>query len=315
MSLQNRLRRGVHWLCYRSGVSVYRAKRQGFTRVIKFHGVDGHDYRTEILEAQLRYLSKHFSIVSLAAIIKQLREQNRSNSNDIALTFDDGLRNHYTNVYPILKRLNIPATFYVCPGLIESRQWLWNQEARERLQALPPERRAGLCRELRAPSHDIEQVVAWMKRLPAQSRRSAEDAIREATAEFKPDALQLDRYAMMSWKELCSMDPSVVMIGSHTVTHPILTTLSSDDLSYELGESRKWLEEKLKRRVEHFCYPNGFFDEAVLAAVRQYYSSAVSSAAGKVEAGDDLHRLKRINTARQLPLFAWRLHRVGTDAL
>jgi len=302
-------------LYYQSGVSAYRAKRQGFTRVIKFHGVDGHDYPSEILEAQLRYLSKHFTIVPLAAIIKQLREQNRSSSNDIALTFDDGLRNHYTNVYPILKRLNIPAIFYVCPGLIENRQWLWNQEVRERLQALLPERRAGVCRELRAPAHDVEQVVAWMKKLPLQSRKSAEDAIRAATAEFNPDARQLERYAIMSWKELCSIDPSIVMIGSHTVTHPILTTLSADDLSYEIGESRKWLEEKLKRPVEHFCYPNGVFDAAVLASVRKSYSSAVSSVMGKVGGGDDLHRLKRINTARQLPLLAWRLHRLGTDAL
>jgi peptidoglycan/xylan/chitin deacetylase (PgdA/CDA1 family) len=309
MSWANKTRRAVHWLCYFSGASVFQARRQVGMRVIKFHGVDGEEYRTEVFEAQLEFLKRHFSIVRLESIVKRAADENGSTCNDIALTFDDGLRNHYTIVYPILQRLKIPATFFVCPGLIDSGRWLWNHEARERLRILRAERRAALARELQASASGVEELVTWMKTLPVDARNSVEEAIRRATPEYEPTARQRSQYDVMSWKELSSIDSSLVTIGSHTVTHPILTTLTAGELSYEICESRRWLEEKLKRPIEHFCYPNGAFNEAVLTCVRNCYRSAVNSVAGKVTPGEDLHSLRRINTARQLPLLAWRLHR------
>jgi peptidoglycan/xylan/chitin deacetylase (PgdA/CDA1 family) len=34
---------------------------------------------------------------------------------ELALTFDDGLRNQFELAYPALRRLGTPATFFVCP--------------------------------------------------------------------------------------------------------------------------------------------------------------------------------------------------------
>jgi peptidoglycan/xylan/chitin deacetylase (PgdA/CDA1 family) len=277
-------------------------------RIIQFHGVGGDDYPAEIFQGQLKYLKKHLSIIPLESMVEKVADENSLACNDIALTFDDGLRNHYTIVYPILNRLGVPATFFVCPGLIETRQWLWNHEARERLRLLACEERAVLCRELRAPGSDVEEIVAWMKTLASSPRRCAEEAIRGMTSDFKPTAEDQERYGMMTWEELSSMDPALVSFGSHTVTHPILTTLSPMDLSYEIRESRRWLEERLQRPVRHFCYPNGAYDPAVLRCVSQCYEVAVTSQKGDLRLGDDLHSLRRVPTTRQLPSLAWRLH-------
>jgi peptidoglycan/xylan/chitin deacetylase (PgdA/CDA1 family) len=273
-------------------------------RIIKLHGIGGHDYPAEVFEAQLKYLRKHLSIIPLESIVEKVANENRSACNDIALTFDDGLRNHYTIVYPILKRLDIPATFYVCPGLIESGQWLWNLEARERLRLLASEHRAALCRELQAPGSAVEEIVAWMKTLASSPRKSAEEAIRGMTPDFKPTAEEQEQYGVMTWEELSAMDPALVSIGSHTVSHPILTTLNPVDLSHEVRDSRRWLEKRLQRPVKHFCYPNGAYNAAVLRCVRQCYGVAVASQKGDVQLGDDVHSLRRI----PMPSRAWRLH-------
>jgi peptidoglycan/xylan/chitin deacetylase (PgdA/CDA1 family) len=283
-------------------------------RIIMFHGVGGDDYPAAVFEAQLKYLAKHFSIVPLESILKKVTAPNSVPRHEVALTFDDGLRNHYTVVYPILQRLGIPATFFVCPGLIDIGCWIWNHEARERLQSLPPERQAALCRKLRAPVSGVEGIVEWMKSLAPNLRKPVEGAIRAITPDFKPSARQRDQYDVMTWKEIASIDPTLVTIGSHTVNHPILTGLSPDDLSYEIRESRRWLEERLQRLVEHFCYPDGAYNAAVLTCVRECYRSAVTSIPGSVEVGNDVHSLGRINTARQLPLLAWHMHRLAALA-
>jgi peptidoglycan/xylan/chitin deacetylase (PgdA/CDA1 family) len=285
------IRRTIHWLSYISGASIFRARLQAAMRIITFHGVGGNDYPAEVFEAQMKYLKQHFSIVPLDSIVQKVSGQNSSTRNSTALTFDDGLRNNYTVVYPILQRLDIPATFFVCPGLIESGQWLWNHEARERLQSLSTQQRVVLCREVEAPSSHVEEVVEWMKTLVSKARASVEGAIREMTLAFAPTTRQRDQYDVMSWEEVSSIDPRLVTIASHTVSHPILTSLSPVELAYEIRESRRWLEDRLGRPVEHFCYPNGAVNALVRKCVRECYRSAVTSVPGKVEVGDDVYSL------------------------
>jgi peptidoglycan/xylan/chitin deacetylase (PgdA/CDA1 family) len=60
-----------------------------------------------------------------------------------------------------------------------------------------------------------------------------------------------------------------VLIGSHTVTHPMLTRLNEIDAKRELMESRKTLEHMLERRVTVFSFPYGDFDNHLLEWSRE----------------------------------------------
>lgn len=303
------LARGAHRLSYRSGLSAVRARLQGGTRILMFHGVDGEEYSAESFEAQLRYLRRHFSIVPISALLDRSPGQNEASSRRVVLTFDDGLHNHHSIVYPILHRMRVPATFYVCPGLIEKSQWLWNHEARERLKSLASPQRIELAKALGAPSVTIEGIVAWMKLLQPAVRAKAEETIRAASSRFEPTALQHLRFDIMSWEEIFSLDPEIVTVGSHTVNHPILTAVDQDTAAWEILESGRWLEETLKRPIEHFCYPNGENDRSTEDHVRRRYRTAVTTKPGVLDPNHDPHRLLRIPTADTLHLFAWRLHR------
>src|SRR5262249_9606948 len=129
MSAVATLRRSLHRLSHVSGASAVKARMGGGLRILMFHGIDD-EHPPDLLEAQLRYLARHFTIVPLGAVAAWLESPRAGPSNPLALTFDDGLRNQCTQAYPVLRRLGLPATFYVCPGLIEEGRWLWNHEAR-----------------------------------------------------------------------------------------------------------------------------------------------------------------------------------------
>lgn len=278
-------------------------------RVLKFHGVGGDDYPAPSLEAHLRYLTRHFTIVPLAWIVKRVAARNHAAAGEMALTFDDGLRNNYTVAYPILRRLGLPATFFACPGLIESGRWLWNHEARVRLQMLSDEDRADLGRRLEAPERDVQGLITWMKTLRPRPREQAEETIRSATPHFRPTPEQQERFDPLTWDDLAAMSPDLICLGAHTMTHPTLRRLGSDELRWEVRESRQSLEDKLGRRVEDFCYPFGHWNEAVVDSVRPWYRSAVTSDPGRVEPSADVYRLRRISATPFLPRLTWRLHR------
>ncbi len=298
-----------HSLSFRSGISAVIARRQACARILMYHGFTPEN--ASGLSAQLRYLAKNFRVVPLKTVVDRLAKNGTLGANEIVLTFDDGLRNNFTVVYPILRQLQIPAAFFVCAGLIGSRGWLWNHEMRCRLQSLTGAELTELRSTLLAPDASVEGIVEWMKKLKSLQRERVEQLIRSATADFQPTSAQSEAYDMMDWPELLALDPALITIGSHTLTHPILTTLTAGEIEFELRESRRCLEQKLGRAVEFFCYPNGSYDARVYQAVKSNYRAAITTETGVVSREEpiDLHRLPRIPSTENPALMAWRLHR------
>jgi poly-beta-1,6-N-acetyl-D-glucosamine N-deacetylase len=73
----------------------------------------------------------------------------------------------------------------------------------------------------------------------------------------------------LTWEELKIMaaDP-LVTIASHSVSHPPdLRTLSDAELTAEVVESKRRLEEQLGIPMRYFSYPTGYYDERVAQAV------------------------------------------------
>jgi peptidoglycan/xylan/chitin deacetylase (PgdA/CDA1 family) len=62
-------------------------------------------------------------------------------------------------------------------------------------------------------------------------------------------------------------------IGSHTVTHPDLTTLGSKKLKAELANSKAWLENNGLGPIYDFACPYGEYNNTTIAAIKQYYLS------------------------------------------
>jgi hypothetical protein len=57
-------------------------------------------------------------------------------------------------------------------------------------------------------------------------------------------------------------------IGSHTVSHPVLTKLPDGDVDREMGNSRRKLEDLLGVAVTSFCYPQGRFSRRIVRRAR-----------------------------------------------
>lgn len=209
--------------------------------------------------------------------------------------------------YPLLRRLGLKATFFVCPGLIDRGRWLWNHEVRQRLRRVTP---AGLTRIAEAAGCEPgdEAIVERMKRLPWERRRTLENRIEELTATFHPTPEDHEAYDLATWKMLRSLDPQVVEIGSHTMTHAILPTLDNEQIAYETNESRRTLEERLDRPVSAFAFPNGDLDARSFALVERAYACAVTVENGPVGPGSSPHRLSRINVPWDRLRFALTLH-------
>jgi len=271
------------------------------------HEVGNRRYPLDVFEGQLRYLTRHFTISSFPEVLAGLRNDTIA-GDEVVLTFDDGLESHATCVYPVLERLRMPATFFVCPGLIERGEGIWTLETRARLAGLPPDTFLRWIRANGLPDRaGIDGVLDWMKRLPRARRQEVTASAQRLAGPVHDDGRRLPLTRLMSWEQLRCLDPSLVTIGSHSSTHSILTLLEPAELELEIREAQELLVQHLGREARVFCYPEGAHDARVAEVARLHYEAAVTTDEGFAQPGDNLYTLRRIPVAQSLPLFAWRL--------
>ncbi|HEV7716524.1 MAG TPA: polysaccharide deacetylase family protein, partial [Steroidobacteraceae bacterium] len=93
-------------------------------------------------------------------------------------------------------------------------------------------------------------------------------------------------------------------IGSHTLSHPILSRCDPARQKLEIEESLRLLRTQLGRDITSFAYPNGRLcdiDSNSIDLVRAAgYASAVTCEGVFVRAGADPHLLSRIGAAHSV---------------
>lgn len=262
------------------------------------------------LERQLRYLRRAFTIVPLTAFVSSIGVPRKTDrARQAAIIFDDGLRSNIVVAYPLLRALGIPATFFVCPGLIEERRWLWTHEARRRLQFAGRTLRRALATELDVPA-DLEPFIQRMKEMNLPHRLQVEAKLRQATPRFVPSEVDREAFDLADWQELRALDPSIVTVGSHSMTHPILPTLRAAEIETELRDSRHMIEARLSRPAEFFSYPNDDFDERTVATARRHYRAAVLC---NSMTGWDPHLMPSTHLPGSVLALAWRVNQLSAE--
>jgi peptidoglycan/xylan/chitin deacetylase (PgdA/CDA1 family) len=99
----------------------------------------------------------------------------------------------------------------------------------------------------------------------------------------------------LAWDEVALMHGEGVGYGSHTVSHRDLTLLSLPELDFELGESKRVLEERLIERITAVAYPAGQYNATVAARAQAAgYLAGWKKGGGPVQPGADLYLLPRV---------------------
>jgi hypothetical protein len=102
--------------------------------IVNFHGVTnikGNRFNNRHLDSVefekiLIYFKENFALVSLKEIFEIHRSKKKPAQKTLALTFDDGYVNNFTQALPLLKKYNVPATFYlISEGLINEEYYVW----------------------------------------------------------------------------------------------------------------------------------------------------------------------------------------------
>jgi peptidoglycan/xylan/chitin deacetylase (PgdA/CDA1 family)/CelD/BcsL family acetyltransferase involved in cellulose biosynthesis len=240
---------------------------QGSARIFYYHRVnnDNDPYfdaiTTDLFEVHMRYLARHYKVVSLAEVHRHL-EGGDSNEMVVGVTFDDGYRDNYECAFPILKRYNIPATIFLTTGVLDSGELLWFEQLAEAVKKTGQE------------YIDLEIDIPrrfWMRNQPErlESNRRIFGLLRGFSdtdrRTWLADILgRLGRPGdserkgkMLTWDQVRLMNANGIDFGGHTVTHPFLSKLTPRQAEWEISECKRRIDEETQKPADFFAYPNG----------------------------------------------------------
>lgn len=214
---------------------------------------------------QLERIAERYQVLTFEECIQYFLANGAWPERCAVITVDDGYRDFYEWAYPELQRLSLSATFFVTVGFVQKFLWLWPDRLQYFIQNTKKTSMkmifAGRDKSLQLTSHE-EKFNAW--NFLSDYCITLEDGAKEQLIEKIEYDLGVEiptvppsDYAAISWEELAEMQGNGIEIGSHTMSHPILSKISPERLNEEVVTSRVVLEKMLKAPVCTFCYPNG----------------------------------------------------------
>ncbi|HQN92816.1 MAG TPA: polysaccharide deacetylase family protein [Prolixibacteraceae bacterium] len=186
---------------------------------------------------ELDYLLKHFLPVDLKTIV------NKPQKNMMHLSFDDGLKECYTTIAPILKEKGIPATFFVSPGFVDNKSLF----------------------------HRFKRAILEERGILTKSRRKF----------FIHEASELDELAKnnnisfaqylndhqpyMSLSEIKELQADGFTIGAHSIDHAEFWLLPYSEQFRQIEESMNWMVSNINPDIKAFSFP--FTDDGISKAL------------------------------------------------
>ncbi len=267
--------------------------------ILLYHGVSDQPHKgiencshkhisVDDFAAQLQTLKAHYRVFSLPDLLQQ-KHHGALPENAVALTFDDGFANNYSLAFPLLQQFDLPATFYLASGFINTRRSFWvdkleyliNESPLSSLEIDSLQKQFSL-QSLEDRKTTLQAIKSALKSASALIEKTVAEL--EQICQVSPDYDYAD-YRLLSWDQVREMAQSgLCEFGGHTVDHVILSHLPAAEKQVQIAQCKATLETELNRPIRLFSYPEGqscHYDESCIEVLKkQGFTSSPSAIFG-----------------------------------
>lgn len=257
----------------------------------RFPGIKGLD--TSLFKEQLKYILKYYRVITMQDLLDAIENRKEIPRNSLLLTFDDGYKDHFDFVFPILKNIGIQGSFFPPAKAIEEHAVLdvnkihfilaSMQETRpivadiyalldkfrEEYQLKPNET---YFRKLAVKNRFDTAETIFIKRL---LQKHLPEKLRKIIIDFlfkkyvNEDEASFSKELYMDEEQLKQLLCEGMYVGSHGYNHYWLDGLREFKREKEISLSLKFLKRlgcDISRWV--MCYPYGAYDDALVSLLK-----------------------------------------------
>ncbi|MCP9496608.1 MAG: polysaccharide deacetylase family protein [Pyrinomonadaceae bacterium MAG19_C2-C3] len=277
---------------------------------------------TSDFRRQVARLHEQYEMATLESSLAFLRGDYQPTRDLCLLTFDDGLKEHFAEVLPVLDERKIEGLFFIITSCLEERSvapvhknhflmaTLTFDEYRraflERLRELSPTAAATAIDEpqvARTYRWDEPHVAAFKYLLNfIVEPRVRDQILNDLFATYLGDEKEFAEELYLSWTEAREMQRAGMMLGGHSHSHAALATLDEPAQRDDLERCRRIIDERLMpQTLLPFSYPYGkrvtAFNDSTIEDVRRLgFDCAFATEVGANHTGGDLFAIRRVDT-------------------
>lgn len=237
------------------------------------------------------------------------------------LTFDDGLKEHYAEVTPILAERGIEGQFFLPTLCIEEHRVVlvhqnhflmaalgfdnYREEFLRLLGEVAPELDTSVDAALAQRTYRFDTPpVAEFKYLLnfCLSDQVRTLVLSRLFEKHLADEAEFAKELYVSWEEARAMQDAGMVLGGHSHCHKALGVMNEQDQQNDLSSCTDLLKKRVgEQPLWPFCYPYGnpanAFNAHTVDLLRELgYCCAYTTAQGANPPGSDLFRLQRFDT-------------------
>ncbi len=272
-------------------------------------------------QKQVKALRARYEMATLESTLAFLRGAYVPRRDLCLLTFDDGLKEHYSDVTPVLAELCVQGIFFPITECLEdgtvasvhmnhflmaSLDFTTYQSAfLERLQALAPGN--GVSGEVeptiaqRTYRWDSPEVASFKYLFNFVLNGGIRDrVVKTLFEEYIADERSFSQALYLTWEEARQMQDAGMLVGGHSHRHRPLSGLGEEELAQDLTACQRLLRERLQpQALWPFSYPYGkresFSEAAARQLLRMEFACSFSTESGVNHSGMDVFAIRRFD--------------------
>lgn len=254
----------------------------------------------EKFEEKILWFKKKYHLISYQELVTYLNGE-KSLHNACHITVDDGWRSTYEVIFPVMMKHKIPFTIFVSPEVCKTGKNFWYKD----IENVDENEVKKMLIEKSYFQQGIESypLDLILKELPVNK-------VYQLLEEYWSEEKTKERLGrcFINVDELREMHQSgMVEIGAHTLSHPVLSSVSVDQAVYEIKQSVSDLSLLLDKEITAFAYPNGLsyldFGEREIQIVKQAgIKAAFSVDPGVLNSTVNPYAIPRVGSQKRLLL-------------
>ncbi len=215
----------------------------------------------KLFEEDLDYLCSFFRPVSMNDLFEMVNSGKTISKPVMHLTFDDGLKEIYTIVAPLLEKKGIPATFFLNTGFVNNQALFYRYKVGLIIDAY--KKKGAFSAEISGMLHiehpNDNNICKAIYRLTMNDLSIIDQIAKTLEIDFQEFLDKEQPY--LNTRQILDLLKKGYTVGSHSVDHPLFKSIKAEDQRNQITASFQFIKDKFNVQHNYFSFP--FSDEEI----------------------------------------------------
>ncbi|HMP24892.1 MAG TPA: polysaccharide deacetylase family protein [Saprospiraceae bacterium] len=215
----------------------------------------------KLFEEDLDYLCKYFEPISIDDLYSIINENKPIPKPVFHLTFDDGLKEVYFNIAPILERKGIPATIFINTDFVDNKALFYRYKVSLLIENIRFINRytKEIAKTLAIDTQDNKAIIAELLSINYNDISKIDSLAKILNINFEKYLLEFKPY--LTYNQVNDLLKRGFNIGSHSASHPFFKDIDEKERKIQVNESFMYIEKNFNVQKRYFSFP--FSDEGI----------------------------------------------------